>query len=112
MTIKAFLKKVATEREKAQKKQSSDKTGAIKEPTPAESSGRPPSLALNAISATQISRENDVAPVFQDALDIPTSADHSRPSINGETLPTEAQMDVPQPSIEVLLLIVFAFETC
>ncbi|KAL8855979.1 MAG: hypothetical protein Q9178_007429 [Gyalolechia marmorata] len=100
MTIKAFLKKVATEREKAQKKQSFDKTGATKEPTPAESSGRPPTLALDAISATRIDRENDAAPTSQEALDIPPSADNSKPSTNGETLPTEAQMDVPQPSIE------------
>ncbi|KAL8752047.1 MAG: hypothetical protein Q9199_006013 [Rusavskia elegans] len=97
MTIKAFLKKIATEREKAQKKQSSEKVAANPASTTADSSERPPSTGPNTTSAAQPIHERDAAQASQEA---PKSPDHSKPSINGETVPTEAQMDVPQPSIE------------
>lgn len=112
MTIKAFLKKIATEREKAQKKQSSGKVVADTAPTTVDSSERPSSTALNTTSAAQPSHEHDAAQASQEAPDNPNSPDHSKPSINGETVPTEAQMDVPQPSIEVLLLNAVTSETC
>lgn len=109
MTIKAFLKKIATEREKAQKKQSSEKVAANPASATVDSSERPPSTAPNTTSAVQPIHERDAAQASQEA---PQSPDHSKPSINGETVPTEAQMDVAQPSIEVLLLNAVISETC
>ncbi|KAL8878663.1 MAG: hypothetical protein Q9198_003576 [Flavoplaca austrocitrina] len=100
MTIKAFLKKIATEREKAQKKQSSDMAAANPVPAAIDSSQRPPSSAPDTTSATPINKQQDALGAPQEAADVAKSPDHTRPSTDGETVPTEAQMDVPQPSIE------------
>ncbi|KAL8769763.1 MAG: hypothetical protein Q9209_004379 [Squamulea sp. 1 TL-2023] len=94
MTIKAFLKKIATEREKAQKKQSLDKVAATSALTAADSKERedPPSATPNT--------SNDAAQISQEASGDLASANDSKSSPDGQTLPTEAQKDVPQPSIE------------
>ncbi|KAI4237848.1 MAG: hypothetical protein LQ349_001543 [Xanthoria aureola] len=101
MTIKAFLKKIATEREKAQKKQSTEKVATDPAPsTTVDGNERPQSTAPSTTSAAQPSHEHDAAQASQEASDNPNPSDHSKPSTNGETVPTEAQRDVPQPSIE------------
>ena len=112
MTIKAFLKKIATEREKAQKKQSSDMAAANPVPAPIDSSERLPSSAPDTTSATPTTKQQDTLGASQEAPDVAKSPDHTRPSTDGETVPTEAQMDVPQPSIEVIPFKIVNSETC
>lgn len=112
MTIKAFLKKIATEREKAQKKQPSDKAAANPVPAAVDSSERPPSSAPDKILATPTTHQQDALGASQEAPDVAKSPDHTRPSTDGEAVPTEAQMDVPQPSIEVIPLNIVASGTC
>ncbi|KAL8665770.1 MAG: hypothetical protein Q9168_007628 [Polycauliona sp. 1 TL-2023] len=104
MTIKAFLKKIATEREKAQKKQASDKAAANPVPAVVDSNERAPSVAATTTPAAQPSQEDDPARASQETPNSPSRPDQAKPSTNGEPMPTEAQMDVPQPSIEVLSL--------
>lgn len=106
MTIKAFLKKLATEREKAQKKQAADKAAAS--PAAAQPSGiseSPSSAISNTANAIKPIGDDDAAQASREASSMPPSAEYAKPMTNGETLPTEAQKDVPQPSIEVSLLV-------
>ncbi|KAL9592909.1 MAG: hypothetical protein Q9179_006257 [Wetmoreana sp. 5 TL-2023] len=101
MTIKAFLRKIMTERDKTQKKQTVDKASAVP-PTGqvSETGGRPSSTVPDATSATQPSHVSNVTASPSEVSSIPHSADHPKPLEEGKSLPTEAQKDVPQPSIE------------
>ncbi|KAL8826551.1 MAG: hypothetical protein Q9170_007356 [Blastenia crenularia] len=102
MTIKAFLKKLMTEREKIQKKQAAEKAAATQAALqPSEHSERPPSTAHDTAATTQPTRDADVVQPAQKASSIPPIADSAKPSQGTNTMPTEAQKDVPQPSIEV-----------
>ncbi|KAL8717333.1 MAG: hypothetical protein Q9225_005408 [Loekoesia sp. 1 TL-2023] len=101
MTIKAFLKKLMTEREKAQKKQAADKAAAT--PAAAQPSGiseRPLSTVPNTKNTIKSTGDDDAVQAHREASSMPPSSEHAKPMTNGETLPTEAQKDVPQPSIE------------
>ncbi|KAL8735182.1 MAG: hypothetical protein Q9166_001058 [cf. Caloplaca sp. 2 TL-2023] len=93
MTIRAFLKKLATEREKAQKKQSVDKVTATPAKIATETSESAPSTAPNTTSDAQSSHESNGAQASQEVSGTSTSADHPKPSTEGESLPTEAQKD-------------------
>ncbi|KAL8933178.1 MAG: hypothetical protein Q9216_006487, partial [Gyalolechia sp. 2 TL-2023] len=101
MTIKAFLKKLMTEKEKAQKKQAADKAAttpaAVQPPVPNE---RPPSTVSETTNKAQPAHQNDAPQNLQEDSSMPPSADTAKLSTAGEALPTEAQKDVPQPSIE------------
>lgn len=106
MTIKAFLKKLMTEREKAQKKQAAEHATTTPAVVPQSvSDERPSSTIRETTTAAQPNLQNATPQASQEALDITPSADAQKPSTAGETLPTEAQKDVPQPSIEVSLLL-------
>ncbi|KAI4115180.1 MAG: hypothetical protein LQ345_004174 [Seirophora villosa] len=98
MTIRAFLKKILTEREKAQKKQAADKPTANLSAIPAPELSEQPSTAVSSHStATYIPNEPQASgeAASTSALAVP-----SKPVAERETVPTEAQKDVPQPSIE------------
>lgn len=102
MTIRAFLKKILTEREKAQKKQAADKPTANLSAIPAPELSEQPSTAVSSDStATYIPNEPQAS---SEATSISALAVPSKPVAERETVPTEAQKDVPQPSIEVCLL--------
>lgn len=83
-----------TERDKAQKKKTTDKapTTPATVPTP-ETGDNPLSAAPDATSAAQSTSVGDMAQAPRESSSIPPS--------EGHPLPTEAQKDVPQPSIEV-----------
>ncbi|KAL9060980.1 MAG: hypothetical protein Q9206_000778 [Seirophora lacunosa] len=98
MTIRAFLKKILTEREKAQKKQAADKPTANLSAIPAPELSEQPSTAVSSDStATYIPNEPQAS---SEATSISALAVPSKPVAERETVPTEAQKDVPQPSIE------------
>ncbi|KAL8999924.1 MAG: hypothetical protein Q9169_001330 [Polycauliona sp. 2 TL-2023] len=84
-TIRAFLKKIATEREKAQKKQESDKAAANPVPAAAESTERTPSIAPTTTSAARPDHEHDTAQASQEASNNPDDPDDTKQSMNGET---------------------------
>ncbi|KAL8917983.1 MAG: hypothetical protein Q9208_007647 [Pyrenodesmia sp. 3 TL-2023] len=101
-TVKAYLKKQVTLREQAQKKQAvkqaaDQAAGApavVSAPTQADD---PSSTIPNGLPAVP---RDDAARTSGEASSIPRSMEHSKPSAEGEIVPTEAQKDVPQPSIE------------
>lgn len=100
MTIKAFLKKLMTEREKAQKKQAVEHasiTPAAVQSAPGE---QPSSAAPGITTAAQSNFQNGAPQGSQEVGSKQLSTDPTKPSTASETLPTEAQKDVPQPSIE------------
>ncbi|KAL8685462.1 MAG: hypothetical protein Q9218_007745, partial [Villophora microphyllina] len=100
MTIKAFLKKIMTEREKAQKKQTADTPSNTPVAVQADNtSERPASAAPHAKPVTEAHRPSDAASASLEASTGP-SADISKPSEEGGHMPTEAQKDVPHQSIE------------
>lgn len=102
-TVKAYLKKQVTLREQAQKKQAvkqaADQAAAtpavVPAPTQAENTS---STVPNGVPAAP---KDEKAPTSGKASGISRSTEHSKPSAEGEIVPTEAQKDVPQPSIEV-----------
>lgn len=95
MTIKAYLKRIITEREKAQKKEKALTIPAAREADPNGQSGAsvdaPPSEVHRPSDAASVSRETSAKP----------TTELSESAKENETLPTEAQKDVPQQSIEV-----------
>ncbi|KAL8813342.1 MAG: hypothetical protein Q9223_007067, partial [Gallowayella weberi] len=100
MTIKAFLKKIAAEREKAQKKQAVDKAAATPTLTANENGERLASTSPNTTSAAQPSQSTDVGQTSREAPATSVLGHQLKPSGVAGELPTEAQKDVPQPSIE------------
>ncbi|KAL9030249.1 MAG: hypothetical protein Q9196_001603 [Gyalolechia fulgens] len=101
MTIKAFLKKLMTEREKAQKKQAADKAATTPAAVqPSVSNERPSSTIPQTTTITHTAHQDDASQALQETLSMPPSTDKTKASTADEALPTEAQKDVPQPSIE------------
>lgn len=108
-TIKVFLKKKVMERETARKKEAIDKVIAapatpatsLPEQTPAPQPSETPvlpstSTAVDNSGATQGSRDVSQAPQAQD---------DAGPKTVESSIPTEAQKDIPQESIEVKPLV-------
>ncbi|KAL8948351.1 MAG: hypothetical protein Q9222_005461 [Ikaeria aurantiellina] len=91
MTIKAFLRKLATEREKAQKKQSVDTAATTPANTSAPAAGEHNASITPSTTSAQVGPASDEVPSTETG---PSSAEK-------QSVPTEAQKDVPQPSIEV-----------
>ncbi|KAI4108714.1 MAG: hypothetical protein L6R37_000878, partial [Teloschistes peruensis] len=94
MTIKAYLKRILTEREKAQKKDRALAIPAAVGTDTTRQSGAPQDAPANEVhhpsDAASLSRETSVKP----------TTELSESAKENETLPTEAQKDVPQQSIE------------
>ncbi|KAL9600314.1 MAG: hypothetical protein Q9219_003264 [cf. Caloplaca sp. 3 TL-2023] len=101
MTIKAFLKKLMTEREKAQKKQAADKAAAVPAAAkPSEKTERRSSQLADTEPINQPAHDDRIAKSSKEASTVPPSADSIKGPMESGMLPTEAQKDVPQPSIE------------
>ena len=99
-----------TEREKAQKKQAVDKAAATAVTTqPSEAGQRPSSTVPDTTTLAQPTREDDPAQAPREVSSMPPTVDHSKSSLEEERLPTEAQKDVPQQSIEVSIHVCLAF---
>ncbi|KAI4256122.1 MAG: hypothetical protein LQ352_002229 [Teloschistes flavicans] len=94
MTIKAFLKKLIAEREKAQKK---DKALTIPAAVQADEASK--DGASHNVPANEVHHSSDAAEVFRETSAKPTT-DLAKPAKENGTLPTESQKDVPQQSIE------------
>ncbi|KAL8709344.1 MAG: hypothetical protein Q9220_005937 [cf. Caloplaca sp. 1 TL-2023] len=94
MTIKAFLRKLATEQEKARKKQSVETAAVTPDTTSAPATGE------HAVSRDSGSTSAQVAPTDDNVDSTKTGTSSSE----NQSVPTEAQKDVPQPSIEVAQL--------
>lgn len=102
-TVKAYLKKQVTLREQAQKKQAvkqaADQAAGAPAVVPAPTLAEDPSSTIpNGLPAAL---KDEAARTSGEVSSIPRSMEHSKPSAEGEIVPTEAQKDVPQPSIEV-----------
>lgn len=102
MTIKAFLKKLIAEREKAQKK---DKALTIPAAVQADEASK--DGASHNVPANEVHHSSDAAEVFRETSAKPTT-DLAKPAKENGTLPTESQKDVPQQSIEVNTLFILA----
>ncbi|KAL8870157.1 MAG: hypothetical protein Q9174_003735 [Haloplaca sp. 1 TL-2023] len=105
MTIKAFLRKIMTEREKAQKKLAMEKAAAAPTPDPKpELADRSASAAPDAAPASSATDADGKAQESADG----SSTQHPQDPAS-HPLPTEAQKDVAQPSIEVSVSIKIEF---
>ena len=104
MTVRAFVKRLATEREKVQKKQLAEKAVTSPKPTKVEEPNDDQSHAHRTPSQNDVGKDASTIEGFRENPTVPQSAedpDHQ----DSEVLPTEAQKDIPQPSIEVRLII-------
>ncbi|KAI4288231.1 MAG: hypothetical protein L6R35_002507 [Caloplaca aegaea] len=98
MTIRAFLKKILTEREKAQKKQAADKPTLVPPITQARENSEEASTTIPGDSAA--THGGSELQASGGAANTSAPAEQSKSVADGVTVPTEAQKDVPQPSIE------------
>lgn len=104
-TIKVFLKKKVMERETARKKEALDKASAtpatpatpLPDQNPIQQSSEAP--ALPPIPA--IVENCDTKPGSRDVSRTPQGPDDGGSKIEGSIVPTDAQKDIPQESIEV-----------
>lgn len=93
-TVKAYLKKQVTLREQAQKKQ------AVKQAAD-QAAALPAVVSASTQAQGPFSTVPNGPPAAPKDEAAPTSAEATTPAAEGATMPTEAQKDVPQPSIEV-----------
>ena len=104
-TIKVFLKKKVMERETARKKEALDKVSATPAPPatplPDQVPTQQPSEALVLPSTPAIIESSDVKPGSRDVSRTPQGQDEAGSKIEGSVVPTDAQKDIPQESIEV-----------
>ncbi|KAL8988907.1 MAG: hypothetical protein Q9177_002086 [Variospora cf. flavescens] len=98
MTIRAFLKKILTEREKAQKKQAADKPTLVPPVTQARENSEEASTTIPGDSAA--THRGSELQASGGAANTSAPAEQSKSVADRVTVPTEAQKDVPQPSIE------------
>lgn len=104
-TIKVFLKKKMMERETARKKEALDKASAtpatpatpLPDQVPAQQSSEAPALP----STPAIAENSDVKSGSRDVSRTPQGQDDGGLKIEGSVIPTDAQKDIPQESIEV-----------
>ena len=108
-TIKVFLKKKVMERETARKKEALDKASAtpatpatpLPDQIPTQQSSEAPALP----STPTIVEKSDAKPSSRDVSRTPQGQDDGGSKIEGSVVPTDAQKDIPQESIEVGTLI-------
>ena len=107
-TIKVFLKKKVMERETAKKKEAVDKASATPatpvmpspDQTPALQSSETPALPLASATVDNSDAKHDSRDVSQ----APQAQDNGGSKTEESAIPTDAQKDIPQESIEVRLL--------
>ena len=108
-TIKVFLKKKVMERETARKKEALDKASATPAtpatPLPDQGPAQQPSEAPALPSAPAIIENSHPKPGSRDVSRTPQGQDDGGSKIEGSVVPTDAQKDIPQESIEVGALI-------
>ena len=95
-TIKAFLKRKLVD----QKKLSTDK-GAAQSSSSAIPQALDPSAVVGSQKPPQVDTGTDQNQSARELSRLPTGLDEARASSDRHGVPTEAQRDVPQPSIEV-----------
>lgn len=101
LTTRAFLKKLAAQREQGQKKIAAATAAGPPATVPtSHNDGLSASTTTNFLSSLQ---QADGTQISQEAFTTSPSTEQTKPLTIGEPLPTEAQKDVPQPSIEVCL---------
>lgn len=108
-TIKVFLKKKVMERETARKKEAVDKVSATPAPPatalPDETSA-PQGSEISAPSSTHAVVDNSNANSGSgDVSQTPQALDDAGSKTEEPVIPTDAQRDIPQESIEVKLII-------
>ena len=104
-TIKVFLKKKVMERETARKKEALDKASATPAtpatPLPDQIPAQQSSEAQALLSTPAIVENSDGKPGSRDVSRTPQGQDDGGSKIEGSVVPTDAQKDIPQESIEV-----------
>lgn len=104
-TIKVFLKKKVMERETARKKEAVEKVSAtpatpatlLPDQTPAP---QPPETSAPPLTSA-VTDSSDAKQGSRDVSQPPQSQEHAGSKTEGSVIPTEAQKDIPQESIEV-----------